>query len=158
MGQNPPLTPDPTPPTPPPTPDPPPPPTPDPAMLQLQRQNALLQARVDFPNADPNLLGMFQGSPEDLRKMAESLHTKESERLTALSHSSGPAPTPGPGGTPDPADVAKARYRELRAKVLGRYAEPHEREEFEQLGYANLWNQHMTDRKLGQSSSSGVKI
>lgn len=138
----------------------------DPAeFARLQQQNAqqardlaLAQARADFPNADKDLLGMFQGSPEDLRKMAETLHTKESERLAALSRTPGLAPTPGPGGTPSPEDAQRARYQELRTKVLGRYAEPFEREEFEKLGYAALWNGHMADRRDGKSSSNGVRI
>ena len=154
MGQNSPV-PDPTPPPP-----PPPPPPPDPEIARLQAENArqardlaLATARADFPEADVAILGMFQGSPEDLRKMAESLHAKELERKAALSHSPGPAPTPGPGGSPPAADVAAARYSELKSKVMGRYAEPWERDEFERLSYAQGWNQHMADRRGGTTGA-----
>ncbi len=156
MGQNAP-TPEPIPtPVPPPTPDPPPPPAPDEAVVQLQQQNALLQARVDFPNADAAILGQFQGTAEGLRQLAESLHKKESERLAVLSHSPGPAPTPGPGGGASADDVRRARYAELSRKVQGRYADPIELEEFGQMAYSNLWNQHMADRTKGGSSSGGA--
>jgi hypothetical protein len=154
MGQNSPV-PDPTPA--PPAPPAPPPPDPELARLQAEnaaqaRQLALAQTRIDFPQADAAILGMFQGSPEDLRKMAESLHAKELERQAALSHSSGPAPTPGPGGTPSPEDAVRARYEELKRKVLGRYADPAERDEFENLSFGRGWNQHMSDRKSNTST------
>lgn len=156
MGQNAPVG---DPPTPPP-PAPPIPPPPDPELARLQTENAaqarqlaLAQASIDFPEADRTLLGMFQGTPEDLRKVAESLHAKELERKAALSHGSGPAPTPGPGGAPNEGDARAARFKELRTKVMGRYAEPHEREEFEGLAYGALWNQHMADRKNGASTT-----
>jgi hypothetical protein len=159
MGQNVPTG-DPTPPTPPPTPDPTPPapPTPDPTV-QLRQENVLLQARLDFPNADAAVLGQFQGTPEALRSFAESLHKKESERLATLSHAPGIAPTPGPGGSQNADDAARARYAELARKVQGRYADPLELDEFSKMAYGNLWNQHMVDRKAGGSSSTGaIKI
>jgi hypothetical protein len=159
MGQNAPPV-DPTPPTPPPTPDPippTPPAPPDPAALaQLQHTNALLQARIDFPNADPSILIQFQGPNEGLRSLAESLHKKESERLVALSQHPGPAPTPGPGTGANADDVARARYAELARKVQGRYADPLELDEFGKMAFANLWNQHQVDRKAGGSSSGGA--
>jgi hypothetical protein len=160
MGQNSPVPdPTPTPPAPPPPAPDPTPPAPDPALARLTQQNALLQARVDFPNADSAILAKFQGTAEDLRAFAESLHTKESERLAALSRTPGPAPTPGPGGGANPDDVARARYAELARKVQGRYADPQEVEEFGKMAFANLWNQHQVDRKSGgQSSGGAIKI
>lgn len=163
MGQNAPVGDPPVPPAPAP-PAPPAPPPPDPELARLQTENAaqarqlaLAQARLDFPNSDAETLGMFQGTVDDLRKLAERLHTKESERMAALSHGPGPAPTPGPGGAPSAGDVALARYNELRPKIQGRYAEPHEVIEFEKLAYQKVWNQHMQDRKDGRSSSDGVR-
>lgn len=154
MGQNAPAG---DPPTPPPPPAPPPP---DPEIARLQTENAaqarqlaLAQTRLEFPQADATILDTFEGSPENLRKLAESLHAKELERQAALSHSPGPAPTPGPGGAPSDGDAKRARFAELRTKVMGRYAEPHEREEFEGLAYGTLWNQHMADRKAGASTT-----
>jgi len=141
------------------TPPPVPPPQPDPEIARLQAENAaqaralaLAQARADFPQADASILETFQGTPENLRAMAEKLHAKELERQAALSHGPGPAPIPGPGGSPSPADAANARYAELKSKVLTRYAEPWEREEFERLSFGRGWNQHMADRKSNTSS------
>jgi hypothetical protein len=161
MGQNAPVGDPPVPPVPPvpPTPDPtPPPPAPldNGALVQLQQANALLQARIDFPNADASILSQFQGTAEGLRGLAESLHKKESERLAAMSQHPGPAPTPGPGGSQTTADAERARYAELARKVQGRYADPLEIDEFGKMAYGALWNQHMIDRKNGGSSSTGA--
>lgn len=113
------------------------------------RELALAQARLDFPKADAEILGTFQGTPEAMRAMAEKLHTKEAERETALAAAAAtpPAPTPGPGGATSPDEAKVARYRELQTKVMGRYAEPFEREEFLTLAFANGWNAHNAERK-----------
>lgn len=150
-------TPDPTP-----VPDPTPPTPPEPDELgKLRAQNAaqardlaLAQARLEFPKADAEILGKFQGTVDDMRAFAKSLHDREAARPVTT-----PAvPTPGPGNSTTAEDQAIARYRELRYKVItARSAEPWERDEFETLSFNKMWNQHAADRKAMKSSTEGVQ-
>lgn len=158
-------TPDPTPPVgdPPPTP-PPAPPAPDPSSAEVQklqelnakqaRELALAQARIDFPKADADILGKFQGTVDDLRGFAKTLHEREAARQPT----SPPAVVPGPGGTTTAEDQNNAEYLALRNKVIVlRSAEPWEIQRFSDMAFGRLINQHASDRKTGQSSTEGVR-
>jgi hypothetical protein len=134
----------------------PPAPTPevDAELVRLRAENAtqvralaLAQAKIDFPKADAEILSAFEGTAEALRGFAEKLHTKTLE-LEAR-QAAPPTPTPGPGGSTSAEEAVATRYRELRTKVLGRYAEPHERQEFLDLAFAHGWNSHNVERKVG---------
>jgi hypothetical protein len=151
-------------PTPTPVPDPtPPPPPPDPSSAEVQklqelnakqaRELALAQARLDFPKADADVLGKFQGTVDDLRGFAKTLHEREAARQPT----SPPAPVPGPGNSTTAEDQANAEYATLRNKVIvQRSAEPWEVQRFGDLAFGRLINQHAADRKSGRSSTEGV--
>jgi hypothetical protein len=133
----------------------PPEPTPEAAELARLRAEsaiqtralALAQARIDYPKADAEILATFEGTAEALRGFAEKLHTKTLE--IEARQAAPPAPTPGPGGSTTAEEAAATRYRELQTRVLGRFAEPHERQEFLDMAFAKGWNQHNADRKTG---------
>lgn len=131
--------------------------TPDPEVAKLleitarqAKELALAQARIDFPKADAEILASFEGTGEALRGMAEKLHKKELERDAAIQAAipSPPAATPGPGGSTSAVDAEAIRYSELKTKVMGRYAEPHEVQSFLDLAFKNGWNAHNAERKV----------
>jgi hypothetical protein len=134
-----------------------PPVVPDPEIANLlainarqQKELALAQARIDFPKADAEILATFEGTAEALRGMAEKLHGRELEReaaIKAATPSSPPALTPGPGGSTSAADAEAILYGQLKTKVMGRYAEPHEVQTFLDLAFKNSWNTHQAERR-----------
>lgn len=132
---------------------------------------ARLQAIVEFPKADRELVEMFSGSPEEIRAFAEKLQARAETTTPSpepplapapttapqVTHA-GPPPIPGPGEGAPPESEEDQEYRRTQAKIrsnrLRTMVDPAEVENFGDRSFVKTWNQHMQDRKSGRSSVS----
>jgi hypothetical protein len=138
----------------------------EPTPADLMREVQMLRARVDFPLADQTILQLINGTPEQIRAAAQTLHEQAIKAQPAPvsapapapapgasglvpapaqpqptpQPAPGPAPVPGPGQVSPPEVVEDARYNDLLYKVENRIAEPHERQEFFMSTLRNGWN------------------
>jgi hypothetical protein len=143
------------------------PPTPqlDPQAYQaLLVQNARLQARVEFPQADVALIDTLT-DPAAISAVAKRTHE------LALAAQPPPGQQQGAGVPVPSANAASAaesedarRLREMQYKVRQRVRpgarggrtviEPWEAEEFRDLAFKITWNNHMLGRRTGRSNVS----
>lgn len=143
----------------------PPAPQLDPQAYQaLLVQNARLQARVEFPQADVALIDTLT-DPAAISAVAKRTHE------LALAAQPPPGQQQGAGVPVPSANAASAaeseearRVREMQYKVRQRVRpgarggrtviEPWEAEEFRDLAYKITWNNHMLGRQTGRSNVS----
>jgi hypothetical protein len=122
-------------------------------------ENARLKAQISFPKANPELIAMFQGSPEQIAAFAQKLHESTPDPTptvapVAPASDPGMAPIPQPAAAASQGQVEQAKYNGLKEKVRRGYADFNERVEFRDLAFVKGWNSLMAMRKAKKGATA----
>lgn len=124
--------------------------------------NAILRARIQYPQVPEDLLRKFKGSkPEDWFEFAGFAATSipavaPAPAVPPSSPAPAPAPVaagepvpaPGPGGTVSPTAAREMRNKELRQRVIRKTATQDEASELADTTLIAAFNKHMKERKM----------
>jgi hypothetical protein len=125
-------------------------------------ENAILRARIQYPQVPEDLLRKFRGQkPEDWFEFAgfaansipaaapaPAVPPSSPAPASAPVAAGEPVPAPGPGGTVSPTAAREMRNKELRQKVIRKTASQDEASELADTTLIAAFNKHMKERKV----------